>query len=429
MLLAGFLCIQLKLIMPATTLIPARMLRQDAHKPRFTGKQLVLLNRAATTKTITSQAKKSSLRLASTADFSKSRSGDFLTQALVQADGIVFEKLKVAIINEALDDPMRHLMAASSTAKNFLHAEAERYVYALAGAKKKKTSDPFTDNSTATWGIQAINVLKSKFSGKGIRVAVLDTGIDTTHPDFKGKIKGKKTFVSGQQVLDQNGHGTHCSGLIAGLTHPTKKFRYGVAPEAQLYIGKVLSNDGVGTDSSILAGMEWALEQKCRIISMSLGGAVEPGEKYSSVYESVAREALKQNCLIIAAAGNESERSRNLIAPVGHPANCPSILAVGSLSASLAISDFSCGGLNSEGGQVDIAAPGENIWSTWKNKGYRRESGTSMATPIVAGLAALILQADPNASAAATWMKLNQDAKRLTLPASDCGAGLAYSRH
>jgi subtilisin family serine protease len=428
LLLAGFLCNELKLLMPATTLIPARFLRKDDQKPRFTGKQLVLLNSAATTKTITSQAKKSSLRLASTADFSKSRTGDFLTQALVQADGIVFEKLKVAIINEALEDPMRHLMAASSTARNFLHTEAERFVYALAGSKKKK-STPFTDNSSATWALQAVNVLKSKYSGKGIRVAVLDTGIDTGHPDLKSRIRGKKTFVSGQQVMDRNGHGTHCSGLVAGLHHPTRKFRYGVAPDAQLYIGKVLSNDGVGTDSSILAGMEWALEQKCRIISMSLGGAVEPGEKYSSVYESVAREALKQNCLIIAAAGNESERSQNNIAPVGHPANCPSIFAVGSLSASLSISDFSCGGLNSDGGQVDIAAPGENIWSTWKNNGYRRESGTSMATPIVAGLAALILQADPGASAAALWMRLNQDAKRLPLPASDCGAGLAYSRH
>jgi subtilisin len=142
----------------------------------------------------------------------------------------------------------------------------------------------------------------------------------------------------------------------------------------------------------------------------------------------VAREALNKNCLIVAAAGNESERSRNKIAPVGHPANCPSIFAVAALTSSLGIADFSCGGINTDGGQIDISAPGENIWSTWKNKAYRRESGTSMATPIVAGLASLLLQANPKTTAAGLWMKLSQQAKRLPLPATDAGAGLAYHR-
>ena len=408
--------------------IPARIIGEDANKPRFTGRRLVLLNNAAKTSLITSQARKVSLKLANTADFNKSRTGDFLTTALLQADGIVFDKLKVAIINEALEEPMNHLLASRATAKNFLKSEAERFLYALMPGKKKPGKVPFSDNSTATWGIQAIHVLTSNFNGKGVRVGLLDTGIDNNHPDLKARIKGKKTFIPGQQVLDMNGHGTHCSGLVAGFTHATRKFRYGVAPEASLYIGKVLSNDGVGTDSSILAGIEWALHNKCQIISLSLGGSMMPGESYSEVYESVAREALANDCMIIAAAGNESERSRNKIAPVGHPANCPSIMAVGALTTTLGIADFSCGGVNSDGGQVDIAAPGENIWSTWKNKGYRRESGTSMATPIVAGLAALILQSTPKTSAAGLWMKLTQNAKRLPLPASDSGAGLAYNR-
>ena len=411
-----------------SAIIPARSIRENEHQPRFTGRRLVLLNRAAKTSLITSQAKKASLRLASSADFSASKSGDFLTNALLQADGIVFDTLKVALLNEALDEPLNHLMASSSTAKNFLKTEPERFLYALMAGKKKSRQVLFTDNSTATWAIQATHVLSSSKNGKGVRIAILDTGIDTGHPDLKLRIKGKKTFVQGQQVLDLNGHGTHCAGLVAGFQHATRKFRYGVAPEAALYIAKVLSNDGVGTDSSILAGIEWALQNKCRVISMSLGGATLPNESYSAVYESVAAEALANNCLIIAAAGNESQRSLNKIAPVGHPANCPSIMAVGALTATLGIADFSCGGLNENGGQVDISAPGENIWSTWKNKGYRRESGTSMATPIVAGIASLLLQGSSETTAAGIWMKLTQTAKRLPIPASDTGAGLVFCR-
>lgn len=411
-----------------TALIPPRFIGSDDNKPRFTGRRLILLNNATKTSLITSQAKKVSLRLASSADFSRSRSGDFLTMALMQADGIIFDKLKVAVLNEALDDPMNHLLKSSSTARNFLQAEPERFLYAIMAKKKKVRQLAFADNSTAAWGIQATHVLESKFKGKGVRIAVLDTGIDTAHPDLKTQISAKRSFITGQQVIDLNGHGTHCAGLIAGNTHATRKFRYGVAPEARLYIGKVLSNEGVGTDSSILAGIEWALQQKCQLISMSLGGAAMPGDPYSTVYEAVAKEALANNCLIIAAAGNESERSRNRIAPVGHPANCPSIMAVGALNTDLSIADFSCGGINPDGGQVDIAAPGVNIWSTWKNKAYRRESGTSMATPIVSGISALLLEANPKTTASGLWMKLTQNARRLPLPATDTGAGLAYSR-
>jgi subtilisin len=411
----------------STTIIPARSVSTD-QLPRFTGKKIILLNSSAKTSLLLSQAKKASLNFASTADFRKSKTTDFLTTALMQADGIIFDTLKVAIINEALDEPLNRLMATSAAAKNFLLTEPERFLYAFMAGKKKFKKTSFTDNATATWAMQAVNALKSKYTGKGSRVAVLDTGIDISHADLKARVKARRSFVTGQLVTDLNGHGTHCSGLVAGNIHATKKFRYGVAPETSLYIGKVLSNDGVGTDSSILAGIEWALQNNCQVISMSLGGAALPGETYSAVYESVAREALNKNCLIVAAAGNESERSRNKIAPVGHPANCPSIFAVAALTSSLGIADFSCGGINPDGGQIDIAAPGENIWSAWKNKAYRRESGTSMATPIVAGLASLLLQANPKTTAAGLWMKLSQQAKRLPLPATDAGAGLAYHR-
>jgi subtilisin family serine protease len=198
-----------------------------------------------------------------------------------------------------------------------------------------------------------------------------------------------------------------------------------VAKEANIYIGKVLSNDGSGSDSGILAGMEWAITNNCKVISMSLGAAVEPGETYSNIYNDIAKKALAKGTLIIAAAGNESRRDLGIINPVGHPANCPAIMAVAALDKNLNVAYFSCGGINSDGGQVDVAAPGVDIYSSWVSpENYNIISGTSMATPCVAGIAALFCEAFPKASASDIWMYLTQHALRLNQNASDVGAGL-----
>lgn len=202
-------------------------------------------------------------------------------------------------------------------------------------------------------------------------------------------------------------------------------WRYGVAKDANLFVGKVLSNQGSGFDAGILAGIEWALLNKCKVISMSLGSEVEEGETFSPAYERVARVALQKGCVIVAAAGNESERQYGVIKPVGHPANCPSIMSVAALDNDLRVAYFSCGGINLNGGQVDIAAPGVDIYSSWKGKKYITISGTSMATPFVAGIAALLWERYPKATAAEIWMKLVQQARRLNLPSTDVGTGLA----
>lgn len=161
---------------------------------------------------------------------------------------------------------------------------------------------------------------------------------------------------------------------------------------------------------------------------MSLGAPVEPGETYSNIYNDLAKKALSKGTLIVAAAGNESRRDRGRIAPVGHPANCPAIMAVAALDSDLDIAYFSCGGINSDGGQIDIAAPGVDIYSSWKSPdNYNTISGTSMATPFVAGIAALYWEENPNASAADIWTYLIQNAKRLNLSSSDVGAGLVQA--
>ncbi|HET8757320.1 MAG TPA: S8 family serine peptidase [Solirubrobacteraceae bacterium] len=281
------------------------------------------------------------------------------------------------------------------------------------------------DESQATWGIQGVKAVFSCRSGRGIKVAVLDTGMDLKHPDFAGRNVTSQSFIPGQAVQDGHGHGTHCIGTATGPKCPAIRPRYGVAHEADIFAGKVLNDTGRGTDGQILAGINWAIANKCEVISMSLGAPVQAGQSYSTVYETVAQRALQAGSLIVAAAGNDSNRP-SLIRPVGHPANCPSILAVAALDSSLAIAWFSNRGINPQGGQIDIAGPGVNVYSSVPMPArYGRKSGTSMATPHAAGIAALLAEANPGARGAALGQLLAATAQRLTtLPGADVGAGL-----
>jgi len=161
---------------------------------------------------------------------------------------------------------------------------------------------------------------------------------------------------------------------------------------------------------------------------MSLGAPVQPGQPFSQVFESVARRVLNRGTLIVAAAGNDSDRRVGRIQPVSHPANCPSILAVAAVDVNLGVAFFSNRGVNPMGGQVDIAGPGVNVYSSWPMPTrYRRISGTSMATPHVAGIAALFAEASPAATASDIWRQLSQMARRLPLPSADVGAGLVQA--
>jgi subtilisin family serine protease len=283
------------------------------------------------------------------------------------------------------------------------------------------------DESQATWGLQVTKVVNCCRTGQGIRVAVLDTGFDEQHPDFAGRSITTRSFIAGEAVQDGHGHGTHCIGTALGPKCPGTKPRYGIAYEAEIFAGKVLSNAGSGGDAGILAGIEWAIQNGCAVVSMSLGAPTRPGQPFSQVFERVARRAQDQGTLIVAAAGNESRRP-GLINPVGHPANCPSIMAVGALDVQGAIAFFSNRGINPDGGQVDIAGPGVDVLSSWPMPTRtRRISGTSMATPHVAGIAALYAEQDPTARGAALGRLLTAGAQRLSLPSSDVGAGMVQA--
>jgi subtilisin family serine protease len=285
------------------------------------------------------------------------------------------------------------------------------------------------DESQATWGLQVVKAVNSCRTGRGIRLAVLDTGFDLGHADFAGRTIRSQSFVPAQEVQDLHGHGTHCIGTAMGPKCPRGVVpRYGVAHRAEVYAGKVLSNAGSGSDSQILAGINWAVANKCAVISMSLGARAQVGQSFSQVFEAVALRASEAGALIVAAAGNDSRRPL-VISPVSHPANCPSIVAVAALDSSTAIASFSNRGINPIGGQVDVAGPGVDVFSSWPMPTrYRRLNGTSMATPHAAGVAALLAEANPAVRGAALGRLLTATALRLaSLPSADVGAGIVQA--
>lgn len=337
-------------------------------------------------------------------------------------------------------------------------------VVAIAPAMPMKLIEPVKPAADAQpaagnveWGIKAVGADTSPFSGNGVVVAVLDTGIDPTHPAFAGVTLVRRNFTTAGDD-DQHGHGTHCAGTIFG--RDTNGTRIGVARGVtKAVIGKVLGPGG-GSSDKIADAVLWAVENGANVISMSLGidfpGFVKmmidngfPPELATSralegyrlnvqLFEKLAslvrgRAAFGQPTLLVAAAGNESERETNpdFEIAVSPPAVSEGIISVAALGQSgavgLTIASFSNTGAN-------ISGPGVAIVSAKRGGGLASMSGTSMATPHVAGLAALwaekIQQTRPlnafewlgrlTASATSTGLKPGFDP-------FDVGAGLAMA--
>ena len=428
-----------------------------------TGRYLVLFREGAGAASIRNFGKAAGVAMASASDF---KEGAPELSKLASDEGLIFPDLNVAVVNTP---PEQIQSVAAAADSDILAIEPERIVYAfddqpawsalalqpaaaatgapidyfrgyrdavnhlydkLAGTGGELAAEgvaPLVSETEFTWGLQATKVPASRFTGKGIRVAVLDTGFDLGHPDFAGRRVTSQSFVQGQAVQDGNGHGTHCIGTACGPKRPGTLPRYGVAFESDIFAGKVLSNQGSGGDAGILAGIQWAVTNRCAIVSMSLGARVMPGQSFSQVFEHAASRALAAGTLIIAAAGNDSRRPQTLV-PVSHPANCPSIMAVAALDSALRTAFFSNQGINPQGGQIDIAGPGVDVRSSWPRPNlYNTISGTSMATPHVAGIAALWAQSNAAFRGRSLMSVLTQSARRLNLSARDVGAGLVQA--
>ncbi|SCK24844.1 Serine protease, subtilisin family [Streptomyces sp. ScaeMP-e48] len=257
------------------------------------------------------------------------------------------------------------------------------------------------DRSVAQIGTQA--AWSAGYTGKGVKIAVLDTGVDGTHPDLVGKVAAAKNFTSSPNLRDRIGHGTHVASIAAGSGAKSGGKFKGVAPDATLLAGKVLGDDGFGDDSGILAGMEWAVAQGADIVNLSLGGMDTP--EVDALEAGVNKLSATKGVLFAIAAGNEGSGAGT----VGSPGSADAALTVGAVDVKDKLADFSSRGPRVGDGAVkpDVTAPGVDITAASAPKseialevgeappGYTTISGTSMATPHVAGAAALLKQQHP----------------------------------
>jgi len=258
------------------------------------------------------------------------------------------------------------------------------------------------------WGIERVGAPEvwNQVKGEGIKVGIIDTGVDVNHPDLKDNIKETASTFRDRKPYDDNGHGTHVAGTIAALDNDIGVV--GLAPQAQIYSVKAFDAKGRGQVSNIIDGLSWCVRQKVHIINMSFGIDLR-----SRALQRAIRRVREHNIVMVAAAGNAGGDDT-----VSYPAKYPEVIAVAAADYKNQAAEFSSGG-----SEVDIMAPGVDITSTFPDQTYRKLSGTSMVCPHVTGAIALLasyrgIKADNIIS------MILGSAKDLGLPKEKQGAGL-----
>jgi thermitase len=271
-----------------------------------------------------------------------------------------------------------------------------RYVEPLVGVTAEVI--PADSYYSQQWGLSKISAPAAWDVSKGsssVVIAIIDTGVDLDHSDLAAHIDAANgyDFVNDDSSADDDhGHGTHVAGIAAAMMNGS--YGVGVAPNCTILPVKVLDASGSGTSADVAAGIEWAADQGAEVINMSLGSS-----SYTSVIAEAVAYAISKDVVVCAATGNEG------IDSVCYPAAYPGVIGVGATGSSDAIADFS-----NYGPGVDIAAPGENIVSTSYTGAMTTMSGTSMATPFVAGAAALVRSVYPSYTQAEVALRLQSTA-------------------
>lgn len=255
---------------------------------------------------------------------------------------------------------------------------------------------PFTaheelNQAEIPWGVKHINAPQAWNSAKGedVVVAILDTGCDASHPDLNGRVVDGRNFTTDYNgdianYQDNQGHGTHCAGVIAGSIDNNGII--GVAPKAKLIIGKVLSGNGAGEYHSIVRGIQWATSwigpngETVRVISMSLGASSTIPALHQAIKDAVSR-----GIVVVCASGNSGDNNHHTD-EYAYPGIYPEVIEVGATDNADNIATFS-----NTNDQIDVVAPGVDIISSAPGNRWSKMSGTSMATPHVAGMLAVLI--------------------------------------
>lgn len=274
--------------------------------------------------------------------------------------------------------------------------------------------------------VRAPDVWREGYSGVGVKIAVLDTGIDLEHPDFSGRIAATADFT-GEGVTDGSGHGTHVAGIACGDGRGSGGTYVGVAPRSEVFVGKVLDRHGSAFMSDVMAGLDWAVKQQVHVINLSLSGP-PPGDGTDALSE-MCDLVVERGFVICAAAGNSGPISSS----IGPPGCARQVITVGASTDDDLLLDASSRGPTTDGRvKPDVIFPGADIVSCRArdtslgnalNMGYAEASGTSMATPHASGVAALLLQAVPALTPSEVKELIKEGATDLGLEPNDGGSG------
>lgn len=282
------------------------------------------------------------------------------------------------VTGAAFELPARAAEHAVAKLRGVKTVEPDITVYALKPGK----NPPPAPAEVVPWGVHRIgaDTVWAQNTAGPIKVAIVDTGIQPNHPDLVANLKGgvSEVFYTSSWA-DDNGHGTHVAGIVAAV-HNTIGV-VGVASAADLYAVKVLNRSGSGWLSDIIAGLQWSVTNHMGVVNMSLGTS-----SYSAAFNTAVQNTIAAGVVVVAAAGNSGPGNNT----VNYPGAFTNVIAVGATDSSDAIASWS-----SRGPQVTVSAPGVSVLSTYKGSTYATLSGTSMASPHVAGVAALVLNTVP----------------------------------
>lgn len=299
--------------------------------------------------------------------------------------------------------------------------------------KSKKGSVRFLPTSQISWGVRAVyneNLLESTSGGKDVNVAVLDTGVDVTHPDLKNRIAKCKDFSNPKSSIvdskcdDKNGHGTHVAGIVSADAGIDGLGIYGVAPAAKLFAYKVCDSNGSCYADDVAIAIKTAMDDGANIINMSFGSDGD-----SQLIKDAINYASSKGGLLVAAAGNDGPFENS----IDYPAAYAPIVSVAAVNQLLDVTEWSSRGINlktklgeKNDGDIEFAAPGENIESTWNNGSYVILSGTSMSAPFISGLAAKFWQFSSDDPAKTTREFIKSLSSDISSPGEDNLSGYGF---
>ncbi|GGG16092.1 S8 family peptidase [Paenibacillus aceti] len=299
-------------------------------------------------------------------------------------------RVRISPLLQAFFCPLSQINGSVDTRFGFTLEEDSRIrVHSTSSGKEKRQPQP--------WGVKRIGAQDawSVSTGNQIRIGVIDTGADYSHPDLRYSLgRGINLLNRGMLPYDDNGHGTHIAGTIAASGG--SRGMMGVAPRSIVYPVKAFDHNGSAYVSDIILGIDWCIRNRMHIINMSFGM-----KNKSQSLQNIISKAHAAGIIVVASSGND-KKSRN----IDYPARYPNTISVGATGKDGRIASFS-----NYGPYIDIYAPGEKITSCWLGGGYHEMNGTSMATSHVSGAVALLLAARPGMKLAEIKRKLRRAAR------------------